>query len=248
MSAAVFQQREDPGYSSSIALSLAVHALLLAVIFLGVRFQSHAPDTVTVELWEPPQPAAVPRPPPPPQPRVEPQPPPPKPEPRIEKPQIVEKPAPKPKPVPKPEVKPEPPKPKPKPDDRRQFQREVREQLAQEQAAAQERQLKELLAREQAAASSRALATWTDKIRAKIRSKIPVQVAQAVAGNPEAIYDVTLLPTGEVLSAKMRQSSGNKPYDEAVERAILGASPLPKPEPQSLFQRQLELRFRPQDK
>lgn len=243
MSAAVFERREDPGYSSSVALSLAVHALLLAVIFLGVRFQSHAPDTVSVELWEPPAPVAVPRPPPP-QPRAEPQPPP-KPEPRVEKPDIVEKPAPKPKP--KPEVKPEPPKPKPKPDDR-EFRRQLREQLAQEQAAVQERELKDLIAREQAAASSRALATWTDKIRAKIRSKIPVQVAQAVAGNPEAIFDVTLLPTGEVLSAKMRTSSGNKPYDEAVERAILGASPLPKPEPQSLFQRRLELRFRPQDK
>ena len=237
--AAVFGQREDPGYSSSFALSLAVHALLLAVIFLGVRFQSHAPDTVTVELWEPPQPAAV-----PPAPKVEVQPPP-KPEPRIEKPEIVEKPAPKPKP--KPEVKPEPPKPKAKSNDA-EFRREFRLQLAKEQAAAQEREIKEQLRSEQAAAASRALATWTDKIRAKIRSKIPVQVAQAVVGNPEAIYDVTLLPTGEVLSAKMRKPSGNKPYDEAVERAILGASPLPKPEPQSLFQRQLELHFRPQDK
>ena len=246
MTAAVFEQREEPGYSSSFALSAAVHLLLLAVIFFGVRFQSHAPDTVTVELWEPqqPQPAAVPRPPPP-QPKAEPQPPPPKPEPKVEKPDIAEKPAPKAKP--KPEVKPEPPKPKPKADDR-EFRRQLREQLAQEQAAAQERQIKELLAREQAAASSRALATWTDKIRAKIRSKIPVAVAQAVPGNPEAIFDVTLLPTGEVLSAKMRQPTGNTAYDDAVYRAILGASPLPKPEPQSLFQRQLELRFRPQDK
>jgi colicin import membrane protein len=244
MSAAALEQRDEPGYGGSLALSATVHLLLLLVIFFGVRFQSHAPDTVTVELWEPqpPQPAVVPRPAPP-QPRVEPQAPP-KPEPKVEKPDIVEKPAPKAKP--KPEVKPEPPKPRPKADD--QFRREVRQQLAQEQAAAQERQLKELLAREQAAASSRALATWTDKIRAKIRSKIPVQVAQAVPGNPEAIFDVTLLPTGEVLNAKMRQSSGNTPYDEAVERAILGASPLPKPEPQSLFQRRLELRFRPQDK
>jgi len=244
MSAAVFEQREEPGFSSSFALSLAVHAVLLAVIFLGVRFQSHAPEAVTVELWEPqPQaPVAAPRPPPPPpQPKVEPQPPPPKPEPKVEKPEIAEKPAPKPKPV----AKPEPPKPQPKakPDDR-EFQRELREQLAQEQAAAQVRQLQE----QQAAASSRALAAWTDKIRAKIRSRIPVAVAQAVPGNPEAIYDVTLLPTGEVLAAKMRTSSGNTPYDEAVYRAILGASPLPKPEPQSLFQRQLELRFKPQDK
>ena len=241
MSAAVFDQRDEPGYGGSLALSATVHLLLLAVIFFGVRFQSHAPDTVTVELWEPQpqQPAVVPRPAPP-EPRVEPQPAP-KPEPKVEKPDIVEKPAPKAKP--KPEVKAEPPKPKPKADDRE--LRRMREQLAQEQASI---QVQQLLAREQAAAASRGLATWTDKIRAKIRSKIPVQVAQAVPGNPEAIFDVTLLPTGEVLNAKMRQSSGNTPYDEAVERAILGASPLPKPEPQSLFQRRLELRFRPQDK
>jgi colicin import membrane protein len=46
----------------------------------------------------------------------------------------------------------------------------------------------------------------------------------------------------------MTRSSGNKAYDEAVERAIIGASPLPKPDDPSVFQRQLELRFRPKDK
>jgi colicin import membrane protein len=124
----------------------------------------------------------------------------------------------------------------------------MREQLAQEQAATQERQMKDILAREQAAAQSRALATWIDKIRIKIRGNIPTQVVQDVPGNPEAVFDVSLLPTGEVLTVRMRKSSGNKPYDEAVERAILKSSPLPKPDQPNLFQRQLELRFRPQDK
>ncbi|HEX2565987.1 MAG TPA: energy transducer TonB [Burkholderiales bacterium] len=251
MSTAVFDDREQPGYSSSFALSFAMHAVLLTVLFLGVRWQSHPPQDISVELWEPPQPVAAPKPAPPP-PKVEPAPPP-KPEPRIEpkveKPEIVEKPAPKPKPKPEPKVepKPKPPPPKPKPDDR-EFKRQLQEQLAREQAAAQERQIKDLLAREQAATNSRALATWTDKIRAKIRGRIPVQAVQDVPGNAEAIFDVSLLPTGEVLQVKMRKSSGYKGYDEAVERAILGSSPLPKPEPASLFQRQLELRFRPQDK
>jgi len=33
-------------------------------------------------------------------------------------------------------------------------------------------------------------------------------------GTPEAIFDVVQLPTGEVLSAHLRKSSGNKDYDE----------------------------------
>jgi colicin import membrane protein len=192
---------------------------------------------VSVELWEPPQPVAKP---PPPAPKVEPEPP--RPEPKIAKPEIVEKPAPKPEVKPKPEPKPEP-KAKPRDDD---FKKQMQEQLAREQASEQSRQIREQLAREQAAAQSRALATWTDKIRAKIRGNI--LLPQDVVGNPEAIFDVRLLPTGEVLTARLRKSSGHKGYDEAVERAILKSSLLPKPEPASLFQRELELKFRPLDK
>ena len=66
--------------------------------------------------------------------------------------------------------------------------------------------------------------------------------------NPEAIFDVTVLPTGEVLTARKRKSSGNAAYDDAVERAITKSSPLPKPDDPALFQRQLELKFRPQDR
>jgi colicin import membrane protein len=242
-----YGSRRAPGYLRAFSLAFGVHALLIAVMFLGVRFQSHAPETVSVELWEPPAPAPrVEPPPPPPPPKVEPEPP--KPEPKIEKPEIVEKPAPKPKPEPK---KVEPPKPKPKPVPPKrdlELERRVNEELAREQAAAQDRQLKDVMARQQAAAQSRALATWLDKIRIKIRSNIPTQVVQEVQGNPEAIFDVSLLPTGEVLTVRMRKSSGHKGYDEAVERAILKSSPLPKPDQANLFQRQLELRFRPQDK
>jgi colicin import membrane protein len=74
-----------------------------------------------------------------------------------------------------------------------------------------------------------------------------VSVVEQVQGNPDAIFDVTLLPTGEVLTAVQRKSSGNRAYDEAVERAIRKASPLPKPDDLSVFQRRLELTFRPQD-
>jgi colicin import membrane protein len=87
---------------------------------------------------------------------------------------------------------------------------------------------------------------WTDKIRAKIRGNIILP--QDIAGNPEAVFDVTLLPTGEVLTVRKTKSSGNPGYDDAVERAILKSSPLPQPDDRSVFQRQLQLAFRPQDR
>src|SRR5438128_1397405 len=124
-----FGERRDRGYGPSFALAFSVHAILLAVLFLGVRVQSHAPETIAVELWEPPSRVVE----PPPKPVVAPEPP--KPEPRIEKPDIVEKATPKPKPEPKAE-----PKPKPKPPARDiELERRMREELAREDAAAQER-------------------------------------------------------------------------------------------------------------
>jgi colicin import membrane protein len=260
------------GLWRSAALALAMHVVLIGLLFIGVRMQSRAPEVVTVELWEPPAPKVenapppkpvveAPKPPPPPPPAPEP-----KVEPQIKKPDIAiqekpkpKPPPPKPKPEPKPEPKPKPkPPPKPAPPKRDvEFEKRMREQLAMEQqrlqddqraaaAARQERELKDLIARQQADATSKALASWTDKIRAKIRGNIIYDLSR-VPGNPEAIFDVTLLPTGEVLTVNKRKSSGNAGYDEAVERAIRKSSPLPPPDSPGVFRRQLELRFHPQD-
>ena len=236
-------RQRQPAFAGSFALSVLMHAGLIAVLVFGVRFQSSAPESVTVELWDAP-------PPPPPAPVVEPKPAPtpPKvePEPEVKKPpEIAEPQKAKPKPKPKPEVKkPEPPKRDPT------FDKRAREQMAAEQKKIaqeqSERELKEMIARKQAEARSRALATWTDRIRSKIRGNIIL--LGEVPGNPEAIFDVTLLPTGEVLTARKKKSSGNPAYDDAVERAIMKSSPLPLPDDRTLFQRQLELKFRPQDR
>ena len=257
----LFRERPQPGYAGSFAMALGVHLVLIAVLFFGVRFQNSAPEAVSVELWDVPAPPRVAEPPPPPkpEPKVEPRPEPPpppkpevKPEPKVEKPEIVEKAVPKPKPEPKPE--PPKPKPKPKPEAKPkppardlEFEKRMREQLAQEQAASEERRIRDQLAREQAAAASRALATWEGKIRSKIRGNIRAFIVDQVQGNPQAVFHVTLLPTGDVLTVRMVQSSGNKVYDAEVERAINASSPLPKPDPASLFRRELELKFRPQD-
>jgi colicin import membrane protein len=229
-----------PALGRAATLSALVHVALLVVLFFGVRFQSSAPETVTVELWEPqpPPPRVEEKPPPPPAPKPAPEP-----EPQVKKPDIVLHEKPKPKPKPKPE-----PKPEPKRD--LAFEKQLREQAAleQKQLAEQqrERELRELIARQQAAARNKALLTWTEKIRARIRGYIILP--QDIPGNPEAIFDVTLLPTGEVLSVTKRKSSGHAAYDDAVERAILKSSPLPLPDDRSLFQRQLELKFHPQDR
>jgi len=243
-----FGERYEHALGRSFVLAAVVHLALGAVMFLGVRWQIHQAETVVVELVEalPPPPLETPKPPP----KVEPRPPEVKPEPRIVKPDIALRE--KPKPKPKPEAKP-----KPKPDVN--FEKRLREQVAIEQKALdeqrRERELRELLARQQAeaarqqaAARDRALAAWTDKIRAKIRSNIPTSVLEEVSGNPEAVFDVVQLSTGDVISVRMRKSSGHNRYDEAVERAILKSSPLPRPDQPNLFDRQLELRFRPLDK
>jgi colicin import membrane protein len=214
-----------------------------------VRWQSQRPDVVEVELWEAPpvvQPAPVVQPPPPPAPpKVEPAPPP------VVKPDIALREKPKPKPKPKPEPKKAPP-PKPKADP--ELERRLREQAALELRTQQREQaLQQLLARQkddarqrESDARARGLATWQDRIRLKIRGNIVLP--QGMVGNPEAIFDVVQLPSGEILNVIKRKSSGHAGYDEAVERAILKSSPLPKPEQAGLFQRELKLNFRPLDK
>ena len=251
-SAALFDERPDPGRIFSIALAAAVHGVLLAVLLFGVRWQNRPPEAIEVELWRelPPLPPRV-------EPKPEPVIEPPKPEPVIEKPDIAVKepqpPKPKPEARPRPEVKPKPePKArveaKPRPRDE-EAQKRLREELAREQlalASERERQaIKDQLARDSAAANSKALAAWADKVRARVRGNIVLP--QDIKGNPEAIFDVVQLPTGEVLSAKLRKSSGARALDDAIERAILKSSPLPKPDKPELFMRSFELKYRPLD-
>jgi colicin import membrane protein len=259
--ASIFEERTDPGRVLSALLAAAMHAVLLLVLIFGVRWQNRPPEAVQVELWSPPAPAPVEE--PKPVPKAEPAPPPVivKPEPAVPKPEIVEKKAPPPPPKPKPVAKTEPkvePKPVPKPvakadtlkprvDESKRFQ----EELAREQAALaidRERQhIKDQLAREAAAASSTALTTWKGRVASHIRSRIRIEIAQAVQGNPEAIFDVTILPSYEVLKVSKVKSSGNAAYDDDVERAILKSSPLPRPDRADLFERALRLTFRPKD-
>ncbi len=98
-----------------------------------------------------------------------------------------------------------------------------------------------------ASAQAKLLASHVDKIRGKVRRYIVEP--PGVPPNAMAEFEVVLIPGGDVLSVKLRRPSGNALYDEAVERAIMRAQPLPiPPEPQLFPQfRTLLLQFRPQE-
>ena len=96
-----------------------------------------------------------------------------------------------------------------------------------------------------AAARSRAEADYIRRIQSKVRGN--VVLPPDIPGNPEAIFDVVQLPTGEIIDAVLRKSSGVRAYDDAVQRAIVKSSPLPRPDRPELFQRTLTLKFRPND-
>ena len=249
MHAYVYPSRQEKVISGAFAF--AMHLLFLALLVFGVTWQKRVePQANIVDLW-----ANLPSPAPP---QVEP---PPQPEPKPE----VKPPEPPPvKPVAKAEVA--------KPDiamkekaekERRvleEKQKEAKKKEAEAKAAQKQRQEAEArrlareqedaqrrIAEQQAAAQARLRNEYIERIRARIKRF--VVMPPNLQGNPEADFNVVLLPGGEVLSAKLKRASGNAAYDSAVERAIHKAAPLPLPPDPAMFRdfRELNLKFRPQE-
>jgi colicin import membrane protein len=91
------------------------------------------------------------------------------------------------------------------------------------------------------------LAGYQDAIRSRIRSRILGFDPARAPTNPEVIYIVEQLPTGQISRIQLQKASGMPEWDAAVLRAIKASDPLPKAEDGSV-ERRLELRFRPGDK
>ncbi len=242
--------RNKAGKRISIALAVAVHLLLAGFLFYGVRWQTKATDVVEVELVRAtPEPVAAPaavppaptvEPPPEPKPQPEPAKPPSKPDIAIKE---KEKPKPPPKPQPKPEPKAEP---KPRVDPfQEQLKRETEQLTQRKQADSAAQEYAKTQTAQASAARNKAMADYLGRIRGKIRGNIVVP--PEIKGNPEAVFEVTQLPSGEIVTVRLKRSSGHAALDAAIERAILKSNPLPKPQPADLFERSLELRFRPLD-
>ena len=281
-----------PGRGIALALAVLVHLAFLGVLIFSIRWQSHAPEPVSAELYAPVASQPSPRTAPQPAPKVEPSPlpfsPTPPPEPVVAKPE----PAPPPKPVAAPE------RPDPRAAEialkaradaerkqrveavrlaqeeeqkraaeiarRREAQKQIDEKKAADAREGQQREMsqmqaqadKELQARAAAenaartkanadAARKSAMDDWIRRIQAKVRGN--VLIPPDMTGNPEAIFEVVQLPTGEIIDAQLRKSSGVHAYDDAVQRAIIKSSPLPKPDRPEMFSRVLTLKFRPSD-
>ena len=251
----ILERPEEPGKKYAMAFTFMVHAGLIAALFFGVQWKRSKPEVMEVELWSSrPVPAVqvAEPPPPPPEPVVKPQPKPePKPIPKVE---------PKPEPPKKPDIaikeekkpqpkKPEPPKPEPKPQPKapnfdEMLKRETSELKPRPNASAQQMANAAAAESEQrASAGKKGLKDYAAKIRGKVRGNIVLP--PNISGNPEAIFEVDQLPSGEVLAVKLKRSSGNAGLDQAIERAILKSSALPKPDDPALFQRTLEIKYKP---
>jgi len=221
---------DEPSGFAPAALSALVHGVLLAVLVFGLHWQSRHPDAVEVELWSQ-LPEVEP-------PRVEPKPeikPQPKPEPKIEQKQS------------KPDIAIEREKKKAKKEEppvKFDMTQRLREQLAQEQKALRDSERKDVL-KQFTSPPTAGLpdAGYIDRIRTKIKTHIVPP--SEIKGNPQVVFNIVQLPTGEVLSVRLVKTSGNALLDSAVERAILKSSPLPKPDRPEQWLREFNISFRP---
>lgn len=245
-------------------LAVLVHAVLLAFLIFGVAWQNRPPTPMVAELYAPPTPKEAPPPPeavkPPPTPQPEPVKPPP---PKVESPPLPSKADIALKAKQEKERLKQEQEAREKEKRERELEKKNQEALKKKQEELKQAKIREAQAREaealhqqeerarqaaqQAAQAARAkaFADYIQRISAKIRGNIVMP--PDIPGNPEAVFEVLQLPTGEIIQAELKKSSGFKPYDEAVQRAILKSSPLPKAEPAELFQRALTLKFRPRE-
>ena len=276
----------EPKRWPAIALAAAMHAGLLAFLFIGVNWQNTEPVAVEAEVWDMKTQSAAP-PPPPPQETQEPEPAPEPVQKAVEPPPVEQPVAPK-----TPDIALE----KRKEEKRKQEEQRLEEQRLEEKRLAkeekerkkaeklaekkaqeaadkkaqeladkklEEKKLAEKVKADKLAKSKLAAAEQAklDKLKADemkritgsgmvgdaakstapridsgylaaIRGKVKSTTSYAgdtdVAGNPTAEFRIEQLPTGEIISARLVKSSGIASFDDAVEKGIVKASPLPK--------------------
>lgn len=121
--------------------------------------------------------------------------------------------------------------------DKKRHEEEALERERQEELAADERE-------RLAAAQERADSGVVDEYIARIRDRIQ---SVFINPNPEQKLSCTLYvrmsPAGDVIDARVEQSSGIAPFDRQAEIAVRKASPLPVPADPRIFAKMREVRF-----
>jgi colicin import membrane protein len=132
-------------------------------------------------------------------------------------------------------------------------EREEAEKRAQQQAEQRRRQqaeaeLAQQLAREAEANAARA-AGLLDQYILMIENKIKQHWNRPLSARAglDCVVRVVQLPTGDVVSATVATCNGDEAVRRSIERAVMDASPLPKPPNPALFERNLNVNFRPEE-
>jgi colicin import membrane protein len=235
---ATLRYREPYRFSAGM-LAMVVHIAFFAMLVMGVRWQTHHPDSFSVELW-----ANLPEQQPAEEPLQE----------AVAAKKIVGQEAARSNVPQRADIELRDKKvrkaTKPQPIAKELRQKKLREEQRVMEAYVEKQRLaeRERVRAEVLAATSAEMGRYQDMIRSKIRHNIvmPPDVLPTAA----AEFKVTLLPDGSVLDAVLLKSSGNAAYDEATERAIYKAQPLPIPSDPVLKKRFRELRLtiRPEDR
>jgi colicin import membrane protein len=266
----MIRARENPIAVQAGVLALMMHVLFFFLLVFSFNWKHvQPPAAAEVQLWDSLPVPKVATPPPEIKPEPTPEPPPPeiKPEPKPEPPpepkaeiQV------KPKPV---EVK-KPPKEEPKKPDPAikkledekkrkaeldKLKKAMLEDVPEQEAPPVDTKAQEAQRTADAKHAEEALAASSgilDEYRARIGAKIKRYVNRQLCGTdkPELVFAIALIPDGHVNgNPRLVKSSGLPACDQAVERAILQAQPLPLPPQPELFDqfRNLNMKFRPNE-
>ena len=128
--------------------------------------------------------------------------------------------------------------------------RKLAELRRQEDAKRREQELQDMLRRQAQQAAEAEARSRLDAYSRLVADRIKRYIVEPpnLKGTPEAVFEVVQIPGGEILSVRLKRSSGNPAYDAAAERAIRKAQPLPPPPDPARFSevRELELKVRPE--
>ena len=244
------RKRREPGRIAAIILAVLVHAAFVMLLVFGVSWQSSKPEPVQAELWSrlPPvkvaEPEPEPEPPKPEPPKVESKPEPPQPaRAEIEQKNKLEK-----------QRKEKLEREKRELEDKKKKQDEAKKKHEAEEKIKKEEEAKRLAQEKADAAAKKAAADkaqaesairqavmndWINKIKMLVKSR--ANVPETVTGKPVIEVRLKLLVNGVVFEAQIAKASGNRVYDDAVERAIAGIRQWPVPSDPDLFRNNREI-------
>jgi colicin import membrane protein len=101
----------------------------------------------------------------------------------------------------------------------------------------------------EAEANAAANAGLLDQYISMIENRIKQNWDRPLSARPgiDCTVNVVQLQTGDVMSAVVASCNGDDAVRRSIERAVMEASPLPKPPNAALFQRNLNVRFQPDE-